>query len=196
MMNNGIKAINNEDLILNGLAEKDLSGNFMGEIKELLAIDEDESKFRIGQMAEVLEGVSVNPKYFLKDEDIVEGAVNYIRPRHIKYWTLNKGNTFIAQEFINKYEEKLLRAGDIVVSKIFDGYNCALIKEEHLPAMASNNVLIIRFNEINPEVAFNTIAFNEGRTMFLKELMEKAKGYDIKYINKKVIKDIKLPYKF
>lgn len=196
MMNNSIKAINNEDLNLNVLAEKDLAGNFMGEIKEFLAIDQDESKFSIGEVAEVLEGVSVNPKYFLKDEDLVKGAVNYIRPRHIKYWTLNKGNTFISEEFINKYEEKLLRAGDIVVSKIFDGYNCALIKEEYLPAIASNNVLVIRFNKIDPEVAFNTIAFNEGRTMFLKELMEKAKGYDVKYINKKIIKDIKLPYKF
>lgn len=196
MINNGIKAVNNEDLILRILDGKSLKDDFKTETNDFIAIDSDDCKFRIGQLAEVLEGVSVNPMHLLKDGAVDEKSVNYIKPKHIKYWALNKGNTFISEEFVNKYEEKLLRAGDIVVSKIFDGYNCALIKEEHLPAVASNNVLIIRFSEINPEILFNSIAFNEGRTMFLKELTEKAKGYDIKYINKKIIKDIELPYKF
>lgn len=186
MMNNSVKSVGNESLILNSLVTN-------CSIEEIINLTSTETSFTIGQVADVFDGVSVNPKYLQTYDD--SKVIRYVKPNSIKYWELLEGQYYIKEEVAYKYDEKLLRVGDIVISKIFDGYNCAIIKDDNLKAVASKNVIIIRCTKMDPQVLFNTIAFNEGKQIFLKSIMEKGKGYDIKYINKNIIKDIRLPYK-
>ncbi|WP_143152435.1 hypothetical protein [Clostridium cavendishii] len=185
---NNVKSVENESLILNSLVTN-------GSIEEIMNLNlaSQETSFMIGEVAEVFEGISVNPKYLQTDEDIK--GISYIKPSSIKYWELLKGKYYIKEEFANKYDKKLLKVGDILISKIFDGYNCAIVRDERLKAIASKNVIIIRCTKMNPQILFNAIAFNEGKQIFLKSIKERGRGYDIKYINKEIINGIRLPYK-
>lgn len=139
---------------------------------------------KISEFAEVLEGVTITQNHFSQK------GIRYIRPRNVANWNINEDCARVGREFAHKYDDKLLRPGDILISKIFNSFNCAIVKEEQLPAIPSSNILVIRCNKFNGDLLFNSLAFNEGKELFLKQVKNNRKGDKIKYINKKFLENM------
>lgn len=183
MINNKVGIENSNVSILNKPSTINLSKNYTKN-EEDFNRNSFNDIVRISEIAEVLEGITITKNHFS------EKGIRYIRPKNVVNWDINENCVRVDEEFTNKYEDKLLRTGDILISKIFNCFNCAIVKEEQLPAIASSNILVIRCNKFNGDVLFNSLAFNEGKEMFLKQVKDNRKGDTIKYINKKFVENI------
>lgn len=169
--------------ILSEPSMMDLSNNYIKN-EEIFNKNLLNNTVRINEIAEVLEGITITQNHFS------EKGIRYIRPRDVINWNVRENGTRVDVEFALKYGDRMLRTGDILISKIFNCFNCSIVKEEQLPAIPSNNILVIRCNKFNSNLLFNSLAFNEGRELFLKQLNDKRKGNGITYINKKFVENI------
>lgn len=183
MINNKMEIENSSASILTESSMMNLSNNYM-QNEEIFNKNLFNDTVRINEIAEVLEGINITQNHFS------EKGIRYIRPKDVVNWNINEFCTRVNEEFAHKYSDRLLRPGDILISKIFNCFNCSIVKEEQLPAIPSNNILVIRCNKFNGDVLFNALAFNEGKELFLKQVGDNRKGSTITYLNKKFVENI------
>ena len=163
MINNKMEFENSIASILTESSMMNLSNNYM-QNEEIFNKNLFNDTVRVNEIAEVLEGINITQNHFS------EKGIRYIRPRDVTNWNINEFCARVDEGFAHKYSDKLLRPGDILISKIFNNFNCAVVKEEQLPAIPSSNILVIRCNNFSGDLLFKSLAFNEGKELFLKQV--------------------------
>lgn len=141
------------------------------------------------EIAEIVKGVYLKP-----DEHPSKNNYIYLTPVHIKEGKLNIEN---ATKFINKsslsdsQNRFILKAGDIVMSTIFNDLKMYVYKENDPPAIASNNMVIIRSN--NDDYIVSYLQTEDGKRIFSEQAKDLTTGSVIPHINIKDIQNIKIP---
>ncbi len=126
----------------------------------------------------------------------VTGEWKFIRPRDIK----SDGNletvTFVSNDFAKKNKKSSLEKGDILLQNIFSFGKMAITKEKDLPAIASQNLFIIRSKVVAPEVLFEYLKSKAVAEAFCKQLEDLARGSTIRHIGLRDVGEIPVPLPF
>ncbi|MEZ7507265.1 N-6 DNA methylase [Flavobacterium sp. Arc2] len=140
-------------------------------------------------IAEIVKGV-----YLKSDQHPSKENYIYLSPVHIKDGKLNVEN---ARKFIDKsnisdsQNRYILKAGDIVISTIFNDLKMYVYRENDPPAIASNNLAIIRSN--NDDYIVSYLKTEEGKRIFSEQAKDLTTGNIIPHINIKDIQSIRIP---
>jgi 16S rRNA A1518/A1519 N6-dimethyltransferase RsmA/KsgA/DIM1 with predicted DNA glycosylase/AP lyase activity len=140
-------------------------------------------------IAEIVKGVYLKPDQHPSKENYI-----YLSPLHIKDGKLNIENAtkFIDKSSISDNQNKyILKAGDIVISTIFNDLKMYVYKENDPPAVASNNLAIIRSN--NDDYIVSYLQTVEGKRIFSEQAKNLTTGNIIPHINIKDIQSIRIP---
>lgn len=141
------------------------------------------------EIAEIVKGVYLKP-----DEHPSKNNYFYLTPVHIKEGKLNIQNTtkFIDKSSLSDSQNRfILKAGDIVMSTIFNDLKMYVYKENDPPAIASNNMVIIRSN--NDDYIVSYLQTEDGKRIFSEQAKDLTMGSVIPHINIKDIQNIKIP---
>lgn len=144
---------------------------------------------KLKDIAEIVKGVYLKPVQRPSKENYI-----YLSPVHIKDGILNIEN---ATKFIDKsnisdsQNRSILKAGDIVISTIFNDLKMYVYKENDPPAIASNNLAIIRSS--NDDYILSYLQTEEGKRIFTEQAKDLTIGNIIPHINIKDIQSIRIP---
>jgi predicted RNA methylase len=140
-------------------------------------------------IAEILKGVYIKPDEYISKENYI-----YLTPFHIKDGQLNIENAtkFIDKSSISESQNKyIIREGDIVISTIFNDLKMYVYKKNDPPAVASNNLAIIRSN--NDDYIVSYLQTEDGKRIFSEQAKNLTTGSIIPHISIEDIKNIRIP---
>lgn len=140
-------------------------------------------------IAEIIKGV-----YLKIDEHPSKDNYIYLTPVHIKDGKLNIKNAtkFINKSSVTKNQNRyILKAGDIIISTIFNDLKMYVYKKDDPPAIASNNLAIIRSN--NDDYILSYLQTEDGKRIFSEQAKDLTTGNIVPLINIKDIQNIRIP---
>lgn len=141
------------------------------------------------EIAEIVKGVYIKPEEYLTKDNYI-----YLSPVHIKDGKLNieKATKFINKDSISESQIRyILKAGDIVISTIFNDLKMYIYKQNDPPSIASNNLAIIRSNSDDYIVSY--LQTEDGKRIFSEQAKDMTIGNIIPHINIKDIQNIRIP---
>lgn len=162
---------------------------YLNQDKEIYKELEGFTTKTLKEIAEIIKGVNIKP-----DEDVLEENYIYLSPVHIKEGKLNIENAskFINKSSISESQNKyILREGDIVVSTIFNDLKMYVYAKSDPPAVASNNLAIIRSNSDDYIVSY--LQTEDGKHIFSEQAKDLITGNIIPYISVEAIQNIRIP---
>lgn len=122
------------------------------------------------------------------------GDYLYLKPVHIQKEGLN---TESALKYVSKADltEKdyryILQPGDIVISTIFNDLKMYVYQTGDFPAIASNNLAIIRSSK--QDYILSYLQTDEGKRIFKTQAEDLRKGVTIPHLSIKDLASIKIP---
>lgn len=149
------------------------------------------SSIQLRDIAEIRTGATYSTKQLLS-----EGTWKFFRPRDIKKSGFLETTAFISNEVARKKIKSSLKVGDIVLQNIFSFGKMAIVREEDLPAIASQNLFIIRSKTIPPDILFEYIQSKAIADAFRKQLEDISHGIVIRRISLRDVRQIPVPLPF
>ncbi|MBK8683918.1 MAG: N-6 DNA methylase [Bacteroidetes bacterium] len=140
-------------------------------------------------LAEIIKGKMI-PADTLKGQ----GDYLYLKPVHIQKEGLKTESAF---KYVSKGDlsEKdyryILQPGDIVISTIFNDLKMYVYQTGDFPAIASNNLAIIRSSK--QDYILSYLQTDEGKRIFKTQAEDLRKGITIPHLGKKDLANIKIP---
>lgn len=149
------------------------------------------SSIKLRELADIHGGAA-----YAKTQLQRKGSWKFIRPRDIKQGGKLDVHTFISESVAKEKEKSALRVGDILLQNIFNFEKIAIVKEENLPAIASQNLFIIRSKKISPDLLFEHLQSKAIADAFRKQLEDLAHGATIKHVCLRDVGEIPVPLPF
>ena len=149
------------------------------------------SSIRLRELADIRVGAA-----YTKTQLQEKGSWKFIRPRDIKKDGKLDVRTFISESAAKQKAKCALRAGDILLQNIFSFEKLAIVEEKDLPAIASQNLFIIRSKKISPALLFEYLQSKAIADAFRKQLEDLAHGAVIKHISLRDVGEIPVPLPF
>ena len=139
-------------------------------------------------LAEVIIGASV------KANEKGGRGIPYIRPRCIKNNSeIEQEELYVDERYIDKYKGKMLQEGDILLPRQFMSFKLGYVRQNNLPAIASDGLFIIRPFGIGNKYLGKYLSSKTGRSSYMKQLRQIQKGGVIPYFTQKDLKHLKVP---
>lgn len=133
---------------------------------------------RLRDIAELIAGRGT------KDEYCADEGIPYLRGRDIQNGNISTPDKFVDYNYTKKYSKCLLQEGDILLTKHFGNNKLAFVKQENLPAIASDMLVIIRAFDVSERYLYDYLTSETGKEAFSKQLKRVQKG---------VFKNVTLP---
>jgi hypothetical protein len=149
------------------------------------------SPIRLGELAEVRAGAAYGKKELQE-----EGSWKFIRPRDIEQSGELDVHTFISKDAASRKAKSALKVGDILLQNIFGFEKIALVRKKDLPAIASQNLFIIRPKKISPKLLFEYLQSEAIADAFRKQLSGRAHGQIIRHVSVRDVGEIPVPLPF
>ena len=140
-------------------------------------------------LAEIINGKRIPAETLQK-----KGVFLYLKPIHIQEDHLNLENSlkYVNKESLNERDFRyILQPGDIVISTIFHSLKMYVYQANDIPAIASNNLAIIR--SAKQDYILSYLQTNEGRHVFKTQAEDLRNGGIIPYLSRKDLTSIKIP---
>ncbi len=110
---------------------------------------------------------------FTVDNYIDEDKFRYIRGKDVKPFTIqNNDNVYMSEGDYSRLKKYALRKDDVLVSVVGTLGNCAIIKDENLPAVFSCKSTVIRTVSVNPYFIMTYL----NTSIIKKSLLRKTRG--------------------
>lgn len=128
----------------------------------------------------------------LHAEDYIEDGIPLINPQHMVNGIIEPNPKYAISDV--KYQEMAsyhLAKNDIVLGRRGEIGRCAVVKQNHLPAICGTGSMIVRpdTKRVTPEY-LHAVFYQPS---FSRDLEDKATGSTMKNINATIVKDLKLP---
>ena len=149
------------------------------------------SSIKLRELADIRVGAA-----YAKTQLQEKGSWKFVRPRDIKEGGELDVHTFIRESVAKDKAKSALRIGDILLQNIFSFGKIAIVKEKDLPAIASQNLFIIRSKKISPDLLFEYLQSKAIADAFRKQLEDLAHGAVIKHISLRDVGKIPVPLPF
>jgi len=141
---------------------------------------------RLRDIAELIAGRGT------KDEYCADEGIPYLRGRDIQNGNISTPDKFVDYNYTKKYSKCLLQEGDILLTKHFGNNKLAFVKQENLPAIASDMLVIIRAFDVSERYLYDYLTSETGKEAFSKQLKRVQKGV-IKSVTLSDLGDILIP---
>lgn len=141
------------------------------------------------ELADIIKGKSI-PTEELQSE----GDYLYLKPVHIKKGHLNLETSlkYVTKNSSNERDLRyILMPGDIVISTIFKDLKMYVYQTGDVPAIASNNLTIIR--SAKQDYILSYLQTDEGKRIFKTQAEDLRKGVTIPHLSIKDLASIKIP---
>lgn len=123
----------------------------------------------------------------------VENKVPYLRSKCLKNGKITPDEFCVEESDCKKFAKQLLQEGDILVTKHFGQNTIAFVTEDDLPAIASNQLIIIRPHSVSAFNLYKYLSSNAGKMIFGQQLTEVSTSSALKMINIQSLKEIEIP---
>lgn len=141
------------------------------------------------ELAQIIKG-----KFIPADTLQQVGDYLYLKPVHIQkdHLNLEYALKYVDKECINDQDYKyILQSGDIVISTIFNDLKMYVYQAGDVPAVASNNLAIIRSSR--QDYILSYLRTDQGKRIFKTQADDLRKGVTIPHISIKDLATIKIP---
>ncbi|MGG7195614.1 restriction endonuclease subunit S [Clostridium butyricum] len=152
-----------------------------------MELDKYETR-RLEEIADVFVG-----KHVAKEELSVDSGVPYLRYKNITTNGVINKDVFVKEECVRKYAKYILQQGDMVITRSYGEVRYTQIKEEDLPGIASDGLIIIRPFGIPEEYFYTYLTSKTGKALFEKQLSLIQTPGVISNINIANLKTVKVP---
>jgi hypothetical protein len=146
------------------------------------------SVLKFKEIAEVFSGAPYRSNVFSET-----GKINFYRPRDIVDNELILASARVSEEFLESNSKYSLKEGDILLQNVFDFNKMTLVEKENLPALASNNLFVIRSKRIDPKFLFNYLQSETILQELQSKLESSSTGATIKRITISRFREIEIP---
>lgn len=179
------KLIKYEDLLNN---ELNLDPKFYVDKPSFKSKGEEIDTVKLSDIADLFKGVHI------KKEDRVDSSDwYYLLGRDIKENSLKTPTTCIKNDIAEKYIQKLIMPGDIVLFTHFDTPKIAVVKPDFPNTIASNMITVLRPKKVHSKYLYRFLSSNTGKEIMMKQLSRISKGSVIKYVNLKDLSNLEIP---
>ena len=131
------------------------------------AINEELNKFesrRLADIADIAAGIHISK------EDYCDSGISVIRSADIQNGQIIKSNLYVPESNAEKYADQLLQEGDILLTRIGGRHEFAQVTEDDIPAVATENLFIIRSYGVLDNYLFSYLTSETGKAIFNKQL--------------------------
>lgn len=140
-------------------------------------------------LAEIVKGKMIPPETLQQQGDYL-----YLKPVHIQKNGLNFDSAlkYVSEENLSEKDFRyILQSGDIVISTIFNDLKMYVYQAGNVPAIASNNLAIIRSSK--QDYILSYLQTDEGKRIFKTQAEDLRKGVTIPHLSIKDLASIKIP---
>ena len=139
------------------------------------------------EIAEIINGARIN-RY-----DLVDTGIPYLKSSCLKNGKIIPDGICVNEANCEKFAKQLLQEGDILVTKYFGQNKIAFITEDDLPAIASDQLVIIRPHSVSDYNLYKYLSSEAGRLIFGQQLTVASTGTTISSLNISTLKKLKIP---
>lgn len=154
-------------------------------------INEELNKFesrRLADIADVAAGMHISK------EDYCDSGISVIRSADIQNGQIIKSNLYVPESNAEKYADQLLQEGDILLTRIGGRHEFAQVTEDDIPAVATENLFIIRPYGVTDNYLFCYLTSETGKAIFNKQLSDiEDTGNTLITICRKELENLMIP---
>lgn len=151
-------------------------------------IDNDNRPVReLGDIATVILGKGISSSEYKTE------GVGYLRGGDISNGKIKTPKAYIDTATAQKCAKQLLQDGDILLTKNFGQNKIALVTEDDLPAVASNNLFIIRPFAVSENYLVKYLTSETGKKAFEAQLNKITKGVTVPSVSLSDVVHVQIP---
>lgn len=170
------------------LSFEDFSPEFYN--TETKKVIEDLKKYETRKLVEIAEVKNGAP---IKRDEYTDVGIPILRSRDIVNGKIIHKNDFISFDSVDKYSKWLLQEGDILLTKYFGQNKIVRVELDDLPAIASNQMFIIRPYGIEEEYLYSYLTSDTSKESLVFQLNSMQRGVTIPSINLSSLKELVIP---
>ena len=160
---------------------------YSDEHKEITSALLNTNTKKLEEIAEIIPGKSA------RSYDYRDTGIPYLRARDIQKGEIITASVFLPPEMASDFSKQLLQEGDILLTKHFGQRKLALVREENLPAIASEALYILRPFGISEGYLYRYLTSKTGQIVFNAQLKRVEKGAIVSSISLSDLKTIPVP---
>ena len=142
---------------------------------------------KLGEIAEIINGAKTYRS------DLVDHGIPYLKSGCIKNGKIIPDGVCVSETDCEKFAKQLLQEGDILVTKYFGQNKIAFVTEDNLPAIASDQLAIIRPHSVSDFNLYKYLSSESGKVIFGQQLTAASIGSTISSLNISSLRELEIP---
>lgn len=142
---------------------------------------------KLGEIAEVINGARTNRA------DLVNNGIPYLKSGCLKNGRIIPDGVCVNETDCEKFAKQLLQEGDILVTKYFGQNKITFVTEDDLPAIASDQLAIIRPHSVSDFNLYKYLSSESGKVIFGQQLTAASTGAAIPSLNLASLRELEIP---
>lgn len=142
---------------------------------------------KLGEIAEIINGARTSRS------DLVNSGIPYLKSGCLKNGKITPDGVCVKEADCENFAKQLLQEGDILVTKYFGQNKIVFVTEDDLPAIASDQLAIIRPHSVSDFNLYKYLSSNAGKVLFGQQLTSVSTGTTIKSLNLSSLKELEIP---
>ncbi len=142
---------------------------------------------KLGDIAEIINGAKTNRS------DLVNNGIPYLKSGCLKNGRIIPDGICVNETDCEQFAKQLLQEGDILVTKYFGQNKIAFVTEDDLPAIASDQLAIIRPHSVSDFNLYKYLSSESGKVIFGQQLTAASRGSTISSLNITSLRELEIP---
>lgn len=142
---------------------------------------------KLSEIAEIINGARATKS------DLVYSGIPYLKSGCLRNGKIVPDGVCVKETDCERFAKQLLQEGDILVTKYFGQNKIVFVTEDDLPAIASDQLAIIRPHSVSDFNLYKYLSSNAGKAIFGQQLTSVSTGSTIKCLNLASLKEIEIP---
>ena len=142
---------------------------------------------KLGEIAEIINGAKTYRSF------LVDNGIPYLKSGCIKNGKIVPDGVCVNEADCEKFAKQLLQEGDILVTKYFGQNKIAFVTEDDLPAIASDQLAIIRPHSVSDFNLYKYLSSESGKVIFGQQLTAASVGSTISSLNISSLRELEIP---
>ena len=142
---------------------------------------------KLEEIAEIINGAKTNRA------DLTNNGIPYLKSGCLKNGRIIPDGVCVNEGDYEKFAKQLLQEGDILVTKYFGQNKIVFVTEDDLPAIASDQLAIIRPHSVSDFNLYKYLSSDSGKAIFGQQLTSASMGSTISSLNLSSLRELEIP---
>ena len=142
---------------------------------------------KLGEIAEIINGAKTYRS------DLSDNGIPYLKSVCLQNGKIIPDGACVKESDCEKFAKQLLQEGDILVTKYFGQNKIVFVTENDLPAVASDQLAIIRPHSVSDFNLYKYLSSDSGKVIFGQQLTAASTGTTIPSLNISSLRELEIP---